>query len=111
MGTPGDPLKKNDPESTFKGQAFMFGEDDTRPGARYPLARQELLARVTALLQSCDGCERVAAIDVTPLEPPDNAGCNWSMAIVLDPAGVAPEVYALAYASVIVTARERWNLR
>jgi hypothetical protein len=28
---------------------------------------------------------------------------------VLDPAGVAPEVYALAYASMINTARESWN--
>jgi len=29
---------------------------------------------------------------------------------VLDPAGAAPEVYALAYASVIATARAGWNL-
>jgi hypothetical protein len=30
---------------------------------------------------------------------------------VLDPAGVAPEVYALAYGLVIGSARESWNLQ
>jgi hypothetical protein len=29
---------------------------------------------------------------------------------VLDPAGVAPEVYVLAYASAVATARANWNL-
>jgi hypothetical protein len=38
-------------------------------------------------------------------------GCNWSLAILLDPAGVASEVYALAYGSVLHTARASWNLK
>ena len=50
-------------------------------------------------------------IDVMPLQRPDAAGCNWSTTLVLHPAGVAAEVYALAYAQVIVPAREAWNLQ
>ena len=30
--------------------------------------------------------------------------------VVLDPAGVPPEVYAMAYASVVAVARASWNL-
>jgi hypothetical protein len=38
-------------------------------------------------------------------------GCNWSLSLVLDPAGVAPEVYGLAYGLIIGQAREIWNLQ
>lgn len=78
---------------------------------RQALSRGELLACVTALMQSCEGCENVRVIDVTPLDRPDNAGCNWSYTLVLDAAGVPPEVYGLAYAQVIGMARSGWNLQ
>jgi len=107
MGAPGDPL--NGAEDTFNG-CFLFGKDEESGTGRPALAREELLARLTALMRSCEGCEKVAVLEVTPLDAPDSAGCNWSLAVVLDAAGVAPEVYALAYASVILMARERWNL-
>jgi hypothetical protein len=70
-----------------------------------------LLARVTALMQSCDGCEAVGVVGITPLDKPDAAGCNWSYTLELDAAGVAPEVYGLAYAQVIGIARNSWNLQ
>jgi len=66
---------------------------------------------VSALVQSCEGCEKVRVVGVTPLEAPDTEGCNWSFTLVLDAKGVAPEVYALAYASVIAMARASWNLQ
>jgi hypothetical protein len=47
---------------------------------------------------------------VTRLAAPDEAGCNWSLSIVLDAAGVSPMVYSLAYAAVIAQARAMWNL-
>jgi hypothetical protein len=75
------------------------------------LSRGELLARVTALMQSCEGCENVGVVGVTPLDRPDTAGCNWSFTLVLDAAGVPPEVYGLAYAQVIAMARSSWNLQ
>jgi len=87
MGAPGDPL--NGAENTFSG-GFLFGKDEESATERPALAREELLARLTALIRSCEGCEKVAVLEVTPLD--------------------APEVYALAYASVILMARERWNL-
>ena len=110
MGTPNDPLD-DESESTFSG-GFLFGkDDDAGPGTRQELSREELLARLSSLMQTWEGCENIKVIDVTPLDVPDTAGCNWSMALVLDAAGVAPELYVLAYGEVIVMARERWNLR
>ena len=97
-------------EQTLDDHLFSLDEDATRPGARQLLAREELLAYVSALMQSCEGCESVSVVDVMALDRPDRAGCNWSYTIVLDTAGVAPEVYALAYAQVISTARGSWNL-
>jgi len=61
-------------------------------------------------MQSCDGCEKVVVVEVTPLDRPDTAGCNWSYTLVLETAGVPAEVYGLAYAHVIGMARSSWNL-
>ena len=99
----------DDSEATVNDDAFSFGEDSTQPG-RQVLSRGELLARVTALMQSCEGCENVTVVGVTPLDVPDTAGCNWSFTLVLDTAGVPAEVYGLAYAQVIGMARSSWNL-
>jgi hypothetical protein len=98
----------HDPDATT-GEAFLFGFDNEPSGRQY-VSQQELHARLSALIRSCEGCQEVAVIGTTRLDKPDETGCNWSPSIVLDPAGVAPEVYALAYASVIATARASWNL-
>src|SRR5713101_120197 len=108
MGAPRVPL--NDPESTVGG-AFLFGEEEPGQAERQALSRADLLARLSALMQSCEGCENVKVIGITRLDAPDSAGSTWSSSVVLDPAGVAPEVYALAYASVIAVARASWNLK
>ena len=99
-----------DSETTMNDDIFSFGDDGARP-ERQALSRGELLARVTALMQSCEGCENVGVVAVTPLDGPDTAGCNWSFTLVLDAAGVTPEVYGLAYAQVIGMARSSWNLQ
>ncbi|HET7363317.1 MAG TPA: hypothetical protein VFJ70_07060 [Burkholderiales bacterium] len=96
-----------DPEDTDVNFVFAAVENS----GRLTLSRAELLRRLTTLIQTCEGCERVRVVDVMPLARPDAAGCNWSTTLVLETAGVAPEVYALAYAQVIVTAREGWNLQ
>jgi len=75
------------------------------------VSRFELLQRVSALMQSCEGCEEVRVVGVTRLAAPDNEGCNWSFTFVLEPSGVTPEVYGLAYATVIAVARSSWNLQ
>src|SRR2546421_5660814 len=99
----------HDPEATFSGD-FLLGDDATRPG-HAALSRADLLARLTALMQSCEGCEAVSVIGITALDAPDSEGCNWSTSVVLDPAGVAAEVYSLAYAQVVFMARTSWNLK
>ena len=96
-----------DPEDTDVN--FVFGQEEN--SGRLPLSRAELIGRLTTLIQTCEGCERVRVVDVMPLARPDRTGCNWSTTLVLNPAGVAPQVYALAYAQVIVAAREGWNLQ
>ena len=78
---------------------------------RQTLSREELLDRLTKMIQACEGCENVRVISVTRLDFPDKDGRNWSRSLVLDAAGVAPEVYALAYGAVIGTAHETWNLK
>jgi len=95
-------------EKTFNGD-LAFG--NSFAGERRLLPREALIAHITTLLQSCEGCEKVAVIGITALDAPDEAGCNWSSTLVLDPAGVAAEVYTLAYAGIIGMARERWNLQ
>ena len=86
-------------------------DEDGVQSERQALSRGELLARVSALMQSCEGCENVGVVGVTSLDRPDSAGCNWSYTLVLDAAGVPPEVYGLAYAHVIGMARSSWNLQ
>jgi phosphoglycerate dehydrogenase-like enzyme len=98
-----------DPEDTLGGEDFIFGEE-AKPESQ-ALGRADLLARLTALMQSCEGCDNVRVVDVTRLDKPEAGGCNWSTTLVLAPGGVAPEVYALAYAQVIVAARKGWNLQ
>ena len=96
-------------EATTTDDIFSLGRGGAQP-QRQSLPRGELLARVTALMQSCEGCENVSIVDVTQLDRPDTAGCNWSYTLVLDAAGVPAEVYGLAYAHVIGMARSSWNL-
>ena len=78
---------------------------------RQALTREELMDRLTTMIQSCEGCEKVRVVSVTRLDFPDKDGRNWSRSIVLDPAGVAPEVYSLGYGAIIGTAHETWNLK
>ena len=78
---------------------------------RQTLSREELMDRLTKMIQACEGCENVRVVSITRLDFPDKDGRNWSRSIVLDPAGVAPEVYALAYGAVIGTAHETWHLK
>jgi hypothetical protein len=94
-----------DSETTITDDIFSISSE------REALPHGELLARVTALMQSCEGCENVVVLGVTPLDKPDTAGCNWSFTLVLDASGVPAEVYGLAYAQVIGMARSSWNLR
>jgi hypothetical protein len=104
MSVPLDP--RDDPEATFNGDVFF----DAAEVRRQFIPLSELLARLSRLMQACDGCESVRVIEVTRLERPDETGCNWSSSLVLSTAGVEPEVYVLAYAQAVGTAREAWNL-
>jgi len=99
----------DDSESTVNEDLFSFGDDAAQAG-RQVMPYADLLACVTALMQSCEGCEKVSVVGVTALDGPDEAGCNWSLTLVLDTAGVAAEVYGFAYAQVIGMARSSWNL-
>ena len=81
-----------------------------RPAGRASVSEADLLKVLTAHFQANEACRAVRVISITRLDAPDTEGCNWSSSVVLDPAGVAPEVYALVYAEVVKRARERYNL-
>jgi hypothetical protein len=100
----------DDTEATRPDDIFSLDGDATQPSARQVMPYADLLACVTALMQSCEGCEKVSVLGVTRLDGPDTAGCNWSFTLVLDTAGVAADVYGFAYAQVIGMARSSWNL-
>jgi hypothetical protein len=102
--------REQDEDDTVNGP-FLFGEGEQARRLHQPLERDELLQRLTALMQITQGCERVRVIEVTRLDPPDSSGCNWSSSLVLDPAGVEAEVYSLGYAHMFHSARESWNLK
>ena len=98
-----------DPEATANNE-FLFG--DFKGSKREVLSQNALLARLDVLIRSHEGCENVTVLEVYPLDKVDRRdGCNWSLAIMLDPAGVAPEIYAIAYAQAIAMARASWNLK
>ena len=90
----------------------IFGDlDGGEAVARQTISREDLMQRLTKMIQTCEGCERVRVVGVTRLDSPDKDGRNWSHSLVLDAAGVQAEVYSLAYALVIGTAHDTWNLK
>ena len=95
-----------DPEATADGD-FVLGELAASANSCPP---GELAANLTEMIRGYEGCENVTVLEVYRIHPDTRDGCNWSLAILLDPAGVAPEVYALAYGAVMGTARATWNL-
>jgi len=108
MGAAPEPM--DDDDATVN--RAIFGDLDIGESvARQTISREDLMQRLTKMIQSCEGCENVRVISVTRLDTPDKDGRNWSHALVLDAPGVPAEVYSLAYASVIGTAHESWNLK
>ena len=108
MGAPQNPL--NDPDRTAGGD-FQFGDTPAGPDGRKAFSREDLMKNLGGMIQTVPGCEKVKVIDVTRLDPPDTAGCNWSTSVVLDPAGTPPEVYVIGYATIVFMARSSWNLK
>lgn len=99
-----------DPEATAEGEPVFDGIGGIK-SKRELLSMRELLNGLTALMRACEGCENVTVIRADRLAKADSRdGCNWSLSLVLEPAGVAPEVYGLAYGLIIGQAREIWNL-
>ena len=110
MSQQATPVQDEDPEATAEGERAFEGLL-AGPEKRQILSKEELLARITSLLRSCEGCENVTAIEMWRLDRDDRKdGCNWSLALMLDAPGVEPEVYTLAYGSILHLARKSWNL-
>ena len=70
----------------------------------------ELVRWLTAQIQTFPGCAQVTVEQLFRLEMPDAEGCNWSRTLVLDPHGVSPVEYVLAYATVVERARKACRL-
>lgn len=74
------------------------------------LSEAELLRWLTAHVQTHADCGAVTVEKLFRLEMPDPEGCNWSRTLVLDPHGVPPTLYVLAYAAAIEKARKAFVL-
>jgi len=108
MGVPRDSM--DDDDATVN--RAIFGDlNGGESVARQTISREDLLQRLTKMIQTCEGCENVRVVGVTRLDFPDKDGRNWARSLVLDAPGVPAEVYSLAYASVIGTAHDTWNLK
>jgi len=70
----------------------------------------ELVRWLTAQFQTWPDCAAVTVEQVFRLEAPDSEGCNWSRTLVLDPHGVSPTLYVLAYAASVEKARKAFVL-
>src|SRR2546423_10041008 len=97
---------KDDDDSTVNREIFGdLGGEDVK---RQTLSRDELMDRLTKMIQACEGCEKVRVIGVTRLDFPDKDGRNWSSSLVLDAAGVAPGICTITYSASIVPAHHSW---
>jgi hypothetical protein len=96
-----------DPDRTMQMPA---GAAAAKPAGRSIISEADLLKVLTAHMQANEQCRQVRVVSVTRWDAPDSGGCNWSPSVVLDPAGVPPEVYAVVYAEAVKRARERYNL-
>ena len=108
MGSVQDSM--DDDDATVNRAIFgeLGGDEEVK---RQTLSREELMDRLTKMIQACEGCEKVRVISVTRLDFPDKDGRNWSRSLILDPAGVPPEIYSLGYGAIIGTAHDTWNLK
>ena len=98
----------DDPDKTQ--QMTTPGAAVPRPPPRREVDEAELLRVLTTAMRMHEQCASVRVVAITRLDVPDTEGCNWSSSVVLDPAGVAAEVYSVVYADVVKKARERYNL-
>jgi hypothetical protein len=98
----------SDPDKTL--QMTVPGAPIPGPEPRREVSVDELLRVLTTHMRMHEQCPGVRVIGVTRLDALDTDGCNWSSSVVLDPAGVAPEIYSVVYADVVKHARERYNL-
>ena len=74
----------------------IFGDlDGGESVARQTISREDLMQRLSKMMQSCEGCESVRVISVTRLDTPDKDGRNWSHALVLESADPEATVKAL----------------
>jgi len=89
-----------------------FSNPQTRAGEDgiQAVSEEDLVKWLTAQFQSYPACAQVSVAKVIRLELPDSEGCNWSRTLVLDPAGVEPSDYVLAYAAAVEKGRKRFNL-
>src|SRR5258708_39420205 len=90
----------------------IFGDlDGGESVARQTISREDLMQRLTKMIQACEGCEQVHVVGVTRLESPDKDGRNWSHSLVLDAAGVAAEGLSRGYAAGVGAPPHTWDRR
>ena len=99
----------DNPDTTIKN-LHDAGVPELEAAGPRPVGEGDLVRWLTAQFQTFPECAQVTVEGVFRLEPPDSEGCNWSRTLVLDPHGVPPVEYVLAYAAIVEQARKAFNL-
>ena len=79
--------------------------------SRRLVSREELRSWMNAELKKFEGCEDCEFGGVTPLQQPDETGCNWSDSMYIRTGGVPQETFQPAVQKIIAEARRHFNLK
>ena len=100
----------DNPDTTIKNLNDPDVPEELRDLGPRPVAEAALVRWLSAQFQAYPECAAVTVQQLFRLDMPDSEGCNWSRTLVLDPAGVSPDAYALVYAAVVEKARKAFLL-
>lgn len=101
---------KDNPDTTIKNLHDAGVPDELRELGPRRVSEAELVRWLTEQFQAFADCGPVAVARVFRMDAPDSEGCNWSRTLVLEPHGVSPEIYVLAYAVIVEKARKAFVL-
>ena len=104
-------MASNDnPDTTIKNLGDPDVPEELRELGPSRVSEADLLRWLTEQFQAFPDCGPITVAQVFRLEPPDSEGCNWSRTLVLEPHGVAPELYVVPYALIVDKARKTFVL-
>ncbi len=101
---------KDNPDTTIKNLHGADVPEELREVGPRAVSEADLVRWLTEQFQTFADCGPITVEKVFRMDAPDSEGCNWSRTLVLDPHGVSPTIYVLAYAVIVDKARKAFVL-